>query len=1074
MKSVIAWFVDNKVAANLLMFLMVIGGLITFPTLYREEFPNMDLGIVNVEVVYPMATAEEIESSICIKVEEAITGTVGIKKIRSTSVEGVCTVSSELEDSADRASVIRDIQNSVDRLDSLPEDAEQPIVSEQKQILAAIQLVISGDTDELSLKRIGERMRDEITDLPEVSQVQLLYGRPDEISLEISELSLRRHGLSLEQVANSIRANSIDLPGGMVKTDEGHVLLRTKTEAHGQSEFADIVVLAKPDGTQVHLGDIATVVDGFEDKEVYAKFDQRQSVIVDIRRVGEEDILNIASAVKAYIKTTEVWMPEGISISVWQDQSTDLLGRLQALSDNAISGLLLVLLVLVLFMRMSLAFWVAAGIPIALLGAVFFFPAFDISISTMSVVAIILVLGIVVDDAVVVGERIYAYQQLGASRRDAAIAGTREVSTPVIFGVLTTIATFVPLLMIPGPMGSFVAPIGSVAILALVFSLVESHLVLPAHLASHAVHNDNPSKITRAHQSVESRVSGFLAWFVENRYRPFLIRCIEWRYTTVSVAFGILIITVGMVAGGRIAIQFFPPVAGDRIYASVTLPQGTSVQETERAIAQMEQAVEQLTVEVDAERESSETESRVGHLMVSLGKRISKGSTDDIGDVGGHFLNMALELKLPDENEGMDINQIAARWRELTGAVPNAVQQNFDAAAVDMGNAIELQLKGDNLDELQAAASEVKAFLYGTAGVFDISDSFQEGKQELLLTLLPQARTLGLTSKDLANQVRQAFYGEEVQRIQRGKDEVKVFVRYPEDERRSIGNLEQMRIRTSSGVEVPFSSVALVTAQRGISKIERIDGHKVVSVIADVDRASVTPEAVLAKLQSKVFGEVMAAHPGVTISLGGEAESRNESVSSLILTCAISMFAVYALLAIPLKSYLQPMVVMSVVPFGTIGALWMHVLLNEDFMFFSILGVVALSGVVVNASLVLVDKTNRLRIEGETLQEALVDAACERFKPILLTSTTTFIGLLPLMTSDEWATMLFVPLSISLGGGVLVSTFISLLLVPALYRIVEDRHEAGEWFKAKLSRRQKLVSSELLSSETVSPEATSV
>ncbi|GAB3091259.1 efflux RND transporter permease subunit [Aestuariicella hydrocarbonica] len=1053
MSGIIAWFVDNRVAANLLMWVMVAGGLLVAPMLHREEFPNMDMDIINVEVIYPMASAEEVEKSICIKLEEAVSGTEGVKKIRTTAAQGQCTLSAELLTGADKSQVLRDFKNDIDKLDSLPEDAELPVVSEHKMVMAVLQVVISGDTDEHSMKAIGDQIKDDISDLSEVSQVSLIYQNPEEISLEISEINLRRHGLTLHQVAESIRENSINLPGGMVKTHDGHVLLKTQAQAYWENDFADLVILAKRDGTQVRLGDIAHIVDGFEDREVAARFDGARAMIVDVRRIGKEDIIDVSDAVKRYLDEAQSWLPEGIDITVWQDESEDLRGRMQALSDNAISGMMLVFIVLILFMRLNLAVWVCAGIPIALLGALLMFPVFDISISTVSTLAIILVLGIVVDDAVVVGERVYAYQQLGASPRDAAIAGTQEVSIPVIFGVLTTIVTFIPMLSVTGPLGGMIAPIGLVAILALIFSLIESQLVLPSHLASHPANKDSRfAWVNKCQTKIDQLIAANLMKFVEQRYKPFLQNVIAWRYTTLSAAVGIGIVTVGMLAGGHISAQFFPPMPGERLYASVTLPQGIAVEETQKAIDQLEVAAQQLTQELDAARGEGEPESRVKHILVSMGQEVGKGSTSQAKWVGGHYIDMAIELNLPEDYAGVSPSEFASRWRELTGAIPNAVKQTFDANALEAGNAIEVQVRGKDLEHMKAAAAEIKEYLYATAGVFDIYDSFEGGKQEVSLALLPQARNLGLTTRDLARQVRQAFYGEEVQRIQRGEDEIKVFVRYPEAERRSLGNLEQMRIRTSDGVEVPFSSVAQVVSQRGISRINRVDGRRVVSVVADVDRSQVTPDYVLTALTSSLFPELERRWPGIDISLAGEAESQGDAFASLGLMCLISLFAVYALLAIPLKSYLQPLVVMSVVPFGVVGAIWGHVLMGEAFVFFSIIGVVALAGVVVNASLVLVDKANRLRKEGMALEEALVEAACERFKPIILTSSTTFIGLLPLMSSSEWSTKIFVPISISLGCGVLFSTLISLLLVPALYRMLEDRFVVSHWWGLQLQR----------------------
>lgn len=1058
MRRVIAWFVDNPVAANLLMLLMAFGGFSVFTTLHREEFPNLEFEAVNVRVVYPLATAEEVEESICVRLEEAIFGTEGIKQITASASQGLCSLTAELSSGADKSKVRSDIKNKVDGIDSFPKSAEPPVVTEQTMMAAGLQVVIHGHTDEHSLKRLGQRIKDDISILPEVSQVQLVYTRPYELSLEISEATLRRHGLTLSGVAETIRANSLNLPGGMVKTEGGQILLRTKAQAYWGQEYADIVVLAHADGTRVRLGDIAHIVDGFEDSDLKATFDGERAIVVDVRRIGKEDVLNIAREVKAYLKDARRWMPDGIEVTVWQDESLDLINRMSTLGKNAASGLLLVLVVLGLFLRLRLACWVALGIPIAVFGAVLMFPVFDLSISTMTVMGLILVLGVLVDDAVVVGERIDHYQKKGFSAKEAAVKGTQEVSMPVIFGVLTTIATFIPLVSITGGLSDFIAAIGYTAILALVFSLVESQLILPSHLSRHPVKKPGDSKsLVDRWDMVEKKMTDGLARFVEERYRPFIRRIIEWRYATLSVALSVLIITYGIIAGGHMVIQFFPAIAGERIYATVVMPEGTAAEETARAAIQLERAAEELRIEMDAMRGEGEKNSRIRHILVSVGTQVGKNSTSTVTASGSHFAEVALEIELPGDYVGPSTTEFAKRWRELAGAVPGAVEQTFTADFLDVGDPVSIELRGRDFERLRDAAAQVKQNLYNIAGVYDIFDSFRGGRHEVHLELLPEARTLGLSTRDLAQQVRQAFYGEEVQRIQRGKDEVRVYVRYPEGERRSLGNLEMMRIRTADGAEVPFSSVAKVSIERGMSTIQRVDGKRVVKVIADVDRGIAAPEQVLARLERDVFPQIKQRWPDISISVTGEAETQNEAMEGLIMAAGLSMFLVFALLSIPLKSYMQAFIIMSVIPFGAIGALLGHFMMGVDFVFLSSLGVVALAGVVVNSSLVLIDKANRLRREGLSVEEAIVDSACERFKPIMLTSTTTFVGLLPLMSSDTMATNMFVPMAVSLGGGVLFSTLISLVLIPALYRMQEDRPNllgrAKMFITTKISRR---------------------
>ncbi len=1032
MHKSIAWFVDNPVACNLLMWLMVGGGLLTLPTLYREELPEVEINSVEVSVAYPLATALEVEESLCLKLEQELAGIENTKKVRATAAEGSCHYLLELTDSADRSQALREVKNRVDRIDNFPEDAERPVVSEVSPSFAVMQVAIYADAGEDSLKLIGQRMERELRALDAISQVSLEYSRPYEISIEISEHKLRRHQLTMGQVAAAINRNSLSLPGGMLKGSDGQLLLRTEEQGYDHEDFSSLIVAAKPDGSRVRLSDIAVIRDGFRDDDIAARFDGKPAMILDVRRSGREDVIDVAEAVRNYMQATRDWLPDGVSYAIWQDESQDLIQRMAGLGNSAASGLLLIALTLALFMQIRLALWVTAGIPIALLGSVLLFPSLEVSISTMSVLAIMLVMGIVVDDAVVVGERIFAYRQRGMTPLEAAKLGTQEVSIPVIFGVLTTIATFMPLLFLPGMFASIGAPVGLVAITVLVFSLIESQWILPSHLR-HAPPQRRPWAVARAWQQVVDSVSRGLDRCVGNYYRPLLRRAMEWRYSTLALALGLLFVTFAFVSSGRIQFQFFPAVPGERLFASVTLPEGVPLEDSRAVISQLESAAGRLREEIAALGGNAAGQPEIGHSLVSLGKQLIKSTTSGNKVVGSHFVEMALEFKAPEGYTGPSGGDWANRWRELTGTIPNALQQSFDANQISAGNPIEVQLRGDDLDDLDSAANELQEALYAIPGVIDIHDSFHSGKQEVLLTLLPLGHNLGLDSKDLALQVRQAFFGEEVQHVQRGNEEVAIYVRYPADERRNLGNLETMRIRTADGAAVPLHSVASIELARGVSKVERIDGERVVNVIANVDLGQITSGAVLAKLASEVLPDLTRRYPGIGVRFAGESEEQGSALQSLLVLCVLALFLVYALLAIPLRSHLQPLVVMSAIPFGILGSVYAHALAGEPLVFFSVLGMVALSGVVVNASLVLVDRANRLREDGAPLHEALVEAACERFRPIFLTSTTTFIGLLPLIgTTDLSTRMMFVPMALSLAGGVVFSTLVTLFLVPVL------------------------------------------
>lgn len=1043
MKTLISWFVHNPVATNLLMMILVVGGLLALPRIHQEEFPTLNVDAVQISVSYLGAAPTEVENSVCIRIEEAIEGTEGLDRITSVASEGACSVTAELVVGVDKTKVSNDIKSKVDAIDSFPVETEQAITSEVSIIATVLQIAVSGPADERTLKVIGQNLRDDIAALSGVSQVELRFARPYEISIEVSEQTLRRHGLTLAAIGQAIEQGSLDIPGGALKTDGGEILLRTRGQAYTAQEFEDIVVLTRTDGTNVTLGEIANVIDGFEDSDLQARLDGEPAVALKVSRVGEEDIMLIASQVKAYLADIETTLPEGIDITIWQDESQDLVDRLDVLAKNARSGLILVLLILTLFLRFRLALWVAAGIPVALLGTVALFPAAGIAISTVSVMAFILVLGILVDDAIVVGERIYSHEQMGKTRLQAAVDGTSEVSLPVIFGVLTTMATFIPVISIPGPMGGFYDPLGFTVMLALAFSVIESQWILPMHLAYRRQESaQGNNRFLDGWLRFQDRVSSSLQNIATTAYKPAVELALQWRYLTVSMGVAALAITLSMFAGGHIQFQFFPAVEGTHLYATLTMPEGTPIENTALAVERLESAAEALRTELDSELPEGEP-SKISHVFSSIGSFIPKGSIDDRVSAQSNLAEVGIELNLPGDYSGTPTRVYANRWRELTGGIPDAIELGFTSEAFGFGKAISFELYGKDFDELRDAAAELRLALQAYDGVEDVSDTFRAGKQEVQLALLPEARSLGLTLQDLGQQVRQAFYGYEAQRVQRGPDDIRVMVRFPAHERRSLGDLEAMRIRTADGTEVPFSSVASVSLSRGYTSIQRVDGKRVVTVEADVDRTVNTPEAIIAEVLQNDLPNITAKHPSVSFGLAGEAEERSESMGSLVSTATLALLIIYALLAIPLRSYLQPLVIMSVIPFGAVGAILGHLLLGKDLVFFSLLGIIALSGVVVNSSLILVDYINKQRKLGHSLQEAVTHAGTVRFRPIVLTSITTFVGLTPIMMDTTISTHIFVPMAISLAFGVLVGTLITLFIVPCLYTILQDILPSG-------------------------------
>ncbi len=1037
MHRAIAWFTGNPVAANLLMAVLLVGGGLAMLTVQQEEFPNIDTQVVSITVPYLGAAPEEAEQGVCVRVEDAIEGVEGIDKIRSTASEGACTVLAELDMEADANEALNEIKSRVDGINSFPEETEKPIVSKLEISKQVAQIAVSGNVDERTLKEVGQQVRDDLAAMDGISQVTLNYVRPYELAIEVSQYNLRRYGLTLDDVARAVRNASLDMPGGSIRTEGGEILIRTKGQAYWGRDFEDIVVLTRGDGTKVTLKEIATIRDGFEEGDLKARFNGKPAVVVKVLQVGKEDTIQMARDVRAYVGDYQSLLPPGIHLTVWTDESKQLNQRLNTLTNTALSGLVLVVVVLALFLRFRLAMWVAAGIPTALLGTLAVFPYADITISTITVMAFILVLGVLVDDAIVVGERVYAHEQMGKSPMQAAIDGTREVSVPVVFGVLTTMAAFLPLIIVPGRMAEFFGVIGYVVIIALLFSLVESQLILPTHLA-HRNHTEPTHGLSRHWNRLQNRLSSWLENVSTRRYRPLLELSVQWRYATAAAGLGILILAIALIASGRVVFGFFPAVEGDRVYAQLEMPEGTAVDVTARAAEKIEAAADKLRDELD-EQVHPENGSVIVNMLSSIGAAVEReGPSRGNGTGRSHFAEVVIELLPLDQRHEISAKTIARRWRALTGDIPDAVKLTFNADAFSAGDPIDYELSGKDVNRLRQAAAELRAELTRYDGVFDIADSFRAGKQEIKLSLLPEARPLGLSLSDLARQVRNAFYGVEAERVQRGEDELKVMVRFPEHERTSIGNLEDMYIRTPDGNEVPFGSVARFEIGRGFSSIHRVDGRRVVNVTADVDRSQVSPEEVNGSIQGTVLPRLKDKYRGIDIGLSGEQEERSKAMTGLAYGALLALVIIYALLAIPLRSYVQPLVIMSVIPFGAVGAVVGHWIMGQLLVFFSALGIVALSGVVVNSSLVLVDYVNRRRREGMAMTDALIEAGTVRFRPIMLTSVTTFVGLVPMMVNSTPATAFVIPMAVSLAFGVLFATFITLFLVPALYSITED------------------------------------
>ncbi|MCP4908777.1 MAG: efflux RND transporter permease subunit [bacterium] len=1036
MSRIIAWFATNPIGANLLMGFILIAGLVIASGLYREEFPDISPGIIQVTVAYPGGSPAEIEESICVRIEESLDGAEGVEHLQSLAIDNACRVTIELLESADPHVVLADINGRIDTIERFPDNAEKPIVDHVVVHIPVIDLSLSGNASEHTLKRAGKRLRDELLSLPGITQVELHFARPYEIAIEVSEEALRRYGLSFDEVANAVRRSSLDLPGGKLRASDGQIRLRTTGQAHWGRDFERLILLTDIDGTEIALGDVARVLDGFEERDLEIRIDGDRAVMVRVLRVGRQDALDIRDRVGAYLEQDTGWLPEGIRVGIWLDHSDEIRQRLGTLFENAMLGLALVLSVLALFLRFRLAFWVAAGLPVVFLGALTLFPWLGFSLNTITVMSFILALGIVVDDAIVVGENIYSHQQRGVAGLRAAIEGTKEVYVPVIFGVLTTMTAFAPLILVGGNMAAMFSGVGIGVMACLVFSIVESQWILPAHLATVRLAEQRGGT---GWYAIQERVSAALERFVTHRYRPLLERAIGQRYLVLAGSAGLIVLLVALLGSGRVAYEFLPPVEGDHVSAVLKMAPGTSIQATRAIVREIEHSAHTLRLELEEERAPDEA-PMVNHVISSIGEQpFRQMLTVSFGAEAARDASIAeVTLALsPGSQRSLGAHEISDRWRERVSLRPEITNLVFSADMFNAGRAIDIQLRGADLGTLERAAREVRARLEVIPGVIDLQDSFSSAQREIELRIRPEARPLGLTLEDLARQVRQAFYGEEVQRLQRGVDEVRVMVRYPLAERRSLAGLDALRVRTREGAEVPLSTVARLTPQRALPSIRRVDRARVVNVAGDVDRARTTPARATRALVEQL-PDLLAGFPGVSYRLEGAQQEDAEASTGLLGGFLLALAAIYALLAIPLRSYLQPLIIMSVIPFGILGAILGHRIMGMPLTFFSVVGMVALAGVVVNASLMLVHFNNRLRTQDVDAAKALVTAGTSRFRPILLTSLTTFAGLLPLILERSVPLQMMVPMAVSLAFGVLLSTAFTLLLVPCEVAVLED------------------------------------
>ena len=1035
-KGPIAYMARNGVAANLLMVFILIAGFFALRGLVQEVFPEISLDRIRVAVIYPGATPDEIEESILLKIEEQIEGVDGLKHVRATAAEGRGSVVAELNLGEDLQGALDDIKAVVDRIQTFPAGAERPEVSELTNRQSVIRLVLFGDVSERTLKELAYRTEDALAALPVVSYVETTGIREYEISIEVPLHRLRALGLTLGDIANAVRGGSLDLSAGSISTRDEEVRIRTTGQNYSQQDFEEIIVLSRPDGTVVRLGDIADVRDGFRDVDLIGRYRGQRAAYVEVFRTADEKVLEIVDAVELHLAEEVIpSLPAGAQLEVWNNDADVLRSRLGLLVKNGLLGLTLVLLALTLFLEIRLAFWVAVGIAVSFVGTFAVMSILGVSINLMSLFAFILAIGIVVDDAIVVGENIYAERERGSKGVLASIRGTRRITRPVIFAVLTTMVAFGPLFFIPSSIGRIIGEIPIIVMSVLVFSLIESLLVLPNHL-SHLPDRGARQSGRRPHlfSRMQSRVESGLKRFIAGPLDRSLRFATGQPGIVIATGVGMIILCVAMIPAGIIKVDFMPAVEADLVTASLEMPEGTPVRRTAEVATRLESAghaaIEQL---------ASESGEDVGDLLtgvnvtIGLRARQSRPGGDATDQVNPQSNIAAVEFKLVSaEERDISAGDLQQRWRERTGALPEAKSLSITAELISFGAPVHVELSHPDPERLTAIGDTLMARLGTFAGVFDVQADQDQGLREIQLDLLPEARTLGLTLENLARQVRSAFFGSEALRVQRGREDIRVYVRLPEDERDAIADVEGYQIRTPAGGEVPLGRVASVTFGSSPTTIRRKDGQRVLTVTADVNINVVTGDEVTAQLDGTIMPELASRNPGLTYSFGGQQQEQVESFGALGGGFALALLAIYALLAIPFGSYTKPLIIMAAIPFGIIGAVLGHLILGLQLAIMSLFGIIGLSGVVVNDSLVMIDFINERQRQGMPGREAIIEGAKARFRPIFLTSVTTFLGVAPLVFERSLQAQFLIPMAASLGFGIVFGTGVLMMIVPAL------------------------------------------
>ncbi len=1030
--GIIAWFAHNTVAANLLMVMIMVMGIYSYNNITKKMFPDFSSNVIMVTVAHNGASPEDVEQSVILKIEEVLEDIQGIKRITSEANEGFGSVSIEISSGYSLEEKLDEIQMQVDTITTFPGQIERPLVYKQEWEGDVLWIAVNGDMDRRSRQELAQDIRDEVVELPDVNIAEVVGALDYEISIEVSEIKLIEYGLTFDMISEAINRSSLDLPGGTIRADGGYIQIRTDGQAYTGEEYSKLLLKRSPDGTHITLGDIANVIDTFVEDEGFSRFDSHNATNIRVKSTSDQNDLVIAEQVKEYVAKKQLTLPEGVEVTVYGDASYYLAARLGMMFSNLAMGALLVFLILTLFLRVRVAFWVMIGIPICFLGTFMMMPLlgpFSVTVNMISLFAFIMVLGIVVDDAIVIAESVYSNVSKNGHSIDNVVEGAHRVAVPATFGVLTTIAAFAPLLFIDATFAGFFLSISVVVCLCLVFSMIESKWILPAHLGHMKYTEIDPNSRNPIHK-IQTKFKTWLDNFIQNRYRKLAQKAFEYRYNTMACFVAIFFLSVGLISGSFVKVEVFPNVPTDFIQGRLVMVDGADPKQRNDALNQIVEAGYRV-----AERHKIGDETFAKHLLNYTS-----------GDLSGGFM---MELSKPEERE-LDAFEIEKLWRDDIGEIPGVRELKlFAGTNAGGGSALEFQLTGDDDLELELAALQLQSQLHDFEGVYDITNSFSRGSTEIKLSIKPQAELLGITLGDLGKQVRQAFYGHEAQRIQRGRDEVKVMIRYPKEDRRSMSDLEEMWIRAPDGTEVPFYQVADVEIGQGFSKITRINQKRTIKISAEIDSAKVESRKIIEEFNGEIIPAILADHPSVASGMEGASKDQQDFLEQLMVCAIIALFLIYGLIAIPTKSYIQPLIIMSVIPFGIIGAIFGHWVMDKTINMMSMFGFIALTGVVVNDSLILVDFINNAKRTGRRLMDIVVDSGVLRFRAILLTSLTTFFGILPIYFETSLQAQFIIPMAISLGFGIMFATVITLFLIPSLYLIQND---IARFFRRKLGR----------------------